>query len=77
MPQHKVAKAIKELDALRSDIKEDRVLNSGLIETAMEGGQVVESLLGQMKAFQLRHDEELLEAARIGERLGKELLKHV
>ncbi len=81
MPAHKVAKAVKEVALLKQQVKDDTVLGSavGIIDAVMAGdGDAAAGLIAQqMKAFQIKHDSEVIAGAKAGEKLGKGLLRHV
>ncbi|HEA68300.1 hypothetical protein LCGC14_1268450 [marine sediment metagenome] len=81
MPQHKVAKAIKEIARLREQVREDAVLEDGsILISAILSGDVeaaIQELAGQMKVFQIRHDDKVLQSAKAGEELGKGLMEHI
>ena len=80
MPSHKVAKAVKEIARLKQLVKDDTVLTSatGIIDAIMAGDSNAANLIAdQMKAFQIKHDAEVVAGAKAGEELGKGLLKHI
>ena len=81
MPQHKVARAVKEIAGLRAKANEDAVLQdaSGLIDALLVGDKqgAVSAVAGELLEFQNRHGNEILEGAKAGERLGRGLMEHV
>ncbi len=73
---HRVQRAVKKIESLRSEVKEGQVLQRSVVEIAMAGDreELIEALLGQMKAFQVSFDDEVIEATKAGTALAEELL---
>lgn len=81
MPQHKVAKAVKEIARLRDEVKEQTVLqeSSDIIDAVLAGDHdgLVDALTREMKEFQMDNDELVLKGAEAGEKLGRGLMEHI
>ena len=79
MPKHLIAKAVNDLADLRDPIKADKVLpRAEKVLKAVIAGDLVEAneiLRPVARKFAGRHMESMNEAAQIGVRLAREILK--
>ncbi len=73
---HRVIKAIKKIDSLKTEVKEGEVLHRLVVDLALAGDRegLIEVLLNQMKAFQVSFDPQVIEATKAGTALAEELL---
>ena len=73
---HRVEKAVKQLDSLRTEVKAGEVLARSVVDLALEGDRegLIAALLFQMKTFQVSFDNEVIEATKAGTLLAEELL---
>ena len=73
---HRVVRAIKKIDSLKTEVKEGEVLHRSVVDLALAGDRegLIEVLLNQMKAFQVSFDPQVIEATKAGTALAEELL---
>ena len=73
---HRVVKAIKKIDSLKTEVKEGEVLSRSVVDLALAGDRegLIEILLNQMKTFQVSFDPQVIEATKVGTLLAEELL---
>ena len=71
---HRVEKAVKRIDSLKTGVKEGEVLKRSVVDIAMSGAREgwIPEFLDQFTAFQVPFDREVLESTTAGTLLAND-----